>query len=153
MTNRCRKKPTEKAFRKAVRALGGNLTKVADCFGVSRGAVYQWLENDAGFRLAVKEERMKLYDEVLVTSRVVALGVPKYDYETDPLTGEFMLDEAGRPRKVMIGWAVAPDPNMLRYFLSKLGKREGFGDEPEDDEFTVKHGVNIRAWIQKENEG
>lgn len=147
------KRPTVEAFRAAVKTLGGNLTKVADYFGVNRCTLYDWQEADPEFKQVVKDERMKLFDEVLVTSRVVALGVPKYDYETDPLTGEVMLDESGKPRRVMIGWSVAPDPNMLRYFMGKLGRKEGFGDEPEDDGLVVKNGVSIKAWIQKENEG
>lgn len=147
------KRPTVDAFRVAVKTLGGNLTKVADYFGVNRCTLYDWQEADPEFKQVVKDERMKLFDEVLVTSRVVALGVPKYDYETDPLTGEVMLDESGKPRRVMIGWSVAPDPNMLRYFMGKLGRKEGFGDEPEDDGLVVKNGVSIKAWIQKENEG
>ena len=147
------KKPNEKDFRAIVKALGGNLTKVADYYGVSRQTIYDWQDADPALKSVVRDERTKLFDEVLATSRVVALGIPKYEHESDPNTGEVLYDENGKPKKIMVGWAVYPDSNMLRYFMSKLGKKDGFGDEPEDDGFTVKNGVNIRAWIQKENEG
>ncbi len=153
VTNGPRKKPSKELFQRVLKELGGNLTKLADYFGVSRSIIYVWMEQDPSFKTIVRDERSKLFDAVLDTSRVVALGIPKYEYETD-FNGEILTDENGRPKKVMVGWSVPPDPNMLRYFMSKLGRRDGFGEDPmDDDETSVKNGVSIRAWIQKENEG
>lgn len=154
MANNGKIKPSAEQFRKAVRELGGNLSKVADAFGVARGTVYSWRDNDPEFMQAIKDERAKLFDEVLATSRVVALGIPKFEYETDE-NGEVLYDKEGRPIKRMVGWAVAPDPNMLRYFMSIYGKFDkiGFTDEDGSGVPTVNEGINIQSWIEIRNEG
>lgn len=149
------KKPSAEAFQKAVRELGGNLSKVADYFGVSRGVIYQWRDKDPAFMSAIKDERTKLFDEVLATSRIVALGIPKFDWEVD-INGEPVLDARGNPIKRMVGWLVPPDGNMLRYFLSVYGRYDvvGFSDVGDGEGVPpVKEGVSISSWIELRNEG
>ena len=140
------KKPTADEFRKFVRAKMGNLTQVANTLKVSRAAVSRWVADDPEFKEIVTDERMQLFDEALQTARVVALGIPAY-------RDEEYVDENGevKMRRVMDGWIERPDSQMLRYFMSTLGRREGFGEDADLSE-TVKNGVNITAWIRKENE-
>ena len=145
------KKPTAEEFRKFVRAKMGNLTQVANTLHVSRAAVSRWVSEDAEFKEIVADERMQLFDESLQTARVVALGIPAYETVLDP-DGNPVLDKDGKEVKRMSGWIERPDSQMLRYFMSTLGRREGFGEDIDLTE-TVKNGVNITAWIRKENEG
>lgn len=155
MANREYKKPSAEAFQKAVKDLGGNLSKVADYFGVSRGVIYQWRDKFPEFKDAIKDERTKLFDEVLATSRIVALGIPKYEYEVDA-NGEQVYDSNGKPVKRMVGWAVPPDGNMLRYFLSVYGRYDVIGFTMEGDAEgvpAIKEGVDISQWISLRNEG
>lgn len=156
MANRDYKKPSAEAFQKAVKELGGNLSKVAEYFGVCRAVIYQWRDKDPEFRAAIKDERTKLFDEVLATSRIVALGIPKYEYEVDA-NGEQLYDSKGNPRRRMIGWAVPPDGQMLRYFLSVYGKYDIFGFTVEEGDADVvpaiREGVNICDWIEVRNSG
>lgn len=147
------KKPSIDDFRKALRDKMGNLNKVAQAFHVSRGAVYNWTRDDPEFKAALKDERGQLFDECLGVARIVALGVPAYEYRLDG-NGNPITDANGNPIREMVGWASRPDPNMLRYFIEKLGKKEvGFEESIEDDEMTVKEGITVKAWIRKENEG
>ena len=147
------KKPSLERFRKVVADCGGNLTKVAAVLGVSRSAVSVWTREDKDFKSVVTDERMKLFDECVVTARTVALGVPEYDNQYDQ-NGDVVLDKNGRPVKVFVGWRERPDGQMLRYMMSTLGRKEGFGESPVDEsDGTVKSGVPIRAWIMKMNEG
>lgn len=156
MANREYKKPSAEAFQKAVKDLGGNLSKVADYFGVSRGVIYQWRDKDPKFKTAIRDERTKLFDEVLATSRIVALGIPKYEYEVDA-NGEQVYDSKGNPIRRMVGWAVPPDGQMLRYFLSVYGRYDVIGFTLEDGEAdgipAINEGVDIAAWISLRNEG
>lgn len=154
MANNDKIKPSAEQFRKAVRDLGGNLSKVAEAFGVARGTVYSWRDNDPAFMQAIKDERTRLFDECLATSRVVALGIPKYEWETD-INGEIIYDDNGNPIRRMVGWAVAPDPNMLRYFMSVYGKYDKFGFTDEDGTGlpAVNEGIDIHSWLEVRNEG
>lgn len=126
------KKPDIDTFRKLLAKTGGNISQVAAAFGTSRTAVYEWANEDAAFRQAIKDERGKVVDTCLVTAKLLAAGIP--DIDTD---GKFQ------------GWIERPDPNMIRYLLSTLGKREGFGDD--DPEATIptdiKQGGEINRWI------
>lgn len=103
-------KPTIKKFEKAVALYGGNLTKVAQAFGVSRTNLYKWINADAKFKEALEDARMRLFDECLFTARTVAAGIPIIEDEK------------------LAGWKERPDGNMLRYLMSSLGKKEGFGE-------------------------
>ena len=132
------KKPTVEQFQQIVEAAGGNLSSVARSLKVSRGTISEWIRNDFDFGRIVQEERLKLFDEALATARLLMLGVPAYE-----------IDDQGKRR--FAGWIERPDGQMTRYFLGKLGREEGFGDEPVDVSLRVKHGVGIRAWIEREN--
>lgn len=147
------KKPTVDDFRKALRDKMGNLSKVAQAFHVSRAAISYWTKNDPEFKTALKDERGQLFDECLGTARILALGVPSYEYRLDG-NGNPIYDSKGNPIREMVGWASRPDPNMLRYFMEKLGRNEeGFEAEPEQDEdMNLSKGVKVKAWILKENE-
>ena len=147
------KKPTAEVFKKVVAGCGGNLSKSAQVLGVSRSAISVWTREDREFKAIVHDERMKLFDECVVTARTVAMGVPAYEEMRDE-NGNIVLDENGKPRKVFAGWVERPDGQMLRYMMSTLGRTEGFGESPVDEsDGTVKSGVPIRAWIMKMNEG
>ena len=127
------KKPDIEEFRKIVRKSGGNLTKVAATFKVARKTIYQWAKEDTGFKEAISDERGSLVDECLVSSRILALGIPEKDEN-----GNF------------VGWRERPDGNMIRYILSTLGRNEGFGEESEDADIPtdIEHGINIDSWIK-----
>ena len=127
------KKPKIEDFRKILRKSGGNLTKVAASFKVARKTIYQWAKDDVEFKDAISDERGALVDECLVSARVLALGIPEKDEK-----GNF------------IGWRERPDGYMIRYLLSTLGRKEGFGEESEDADIPtdIEHGINIDSWIK-----
>lgn len=106
-------KPTKETFEKAVIKYGGNLTKVAQAFGIGRRHIYQWIKADEEFKQIVDDARMNLFDECLATARVVSLGIP------DVQNGK------------IVGWIERPDSGMLRYLIGCLGKNEGFGEKQE----------------------
>ena len=103
------KKPNFETFKEIADACQGNYTKIAQAFSVSRQTVYNWCEADKEFREIVNDYKMRLYDEALTAARALCVGVPKID-----ASGKF------------VGWIERPDPNMVRYILSTLGKNEGF---------------------------
>lgn len=104
-------KPKNDIFADAVKKCRGNLTKVAMSFGVTRDTVSKWVKEDDVFRAAVNDSRMRLFDDCIAVSEVVAMGIPDKDAE-----GKLM------------GWKEKPDGNMLRYLMSTLGRSEGFGE-------------------------
>ena len=103
------KKPDISKFREVLHKTGGNLSKVAAVFNVTRKTVYDWARADSQFKDAITDERGSLVDECLVSARVLALGIPEKDEN-----GNF------------IGWRERPDGYMIRYLLSTLGRKEGF---------------------------
>lgn len=129
-----RKKPDISKFREILHKTGGNLTKVAATFRVTRKTVYDWAKADDKFKDAITDERGVLVDECLVSARVLALGIPEKDEK-----GNF------------IGWRERPDGYMIRYLLSTLGRKDGFG-EPQDEDADIPqdidHGVSIDSWIK-----
>lgn len=129
------KKPDISKFREVLRKSGGNLTKVAATFHVTRKTVYDWAKSDTEFKDAITDERGSLVDECLVSARVLALGIPEKDEK-----GNF------------IGWRERPDGYMIRYLLSTLGRKEGFGDSmDEDNTLERENGIDIDKWME-ENE-
>ena len=88
----------------------GNLTKVADSFGVWRQTIYTWMSEDERFQAVVESARKNLFDRCLATADVLANGIP------DIQNGKF------------VGWIERPDGGMLRYLMSTLGRSEGFGE-------------------------
>lgn len=103
-------KPTKATFQKAVEKYGGNLTKIAKAFKVSRTQVYKWMDERPELKSMLNDARGSLFDDCLSTARVVALGIP------DVQDGK------------IVGWLERPDGNMLRYLISSLGRQEGFGE-------------------------
>lgn len=107
-------KPSIKKFREAAARCGGNISAIAAMFGVFRSTVYKWMRDDVNFSEAVEEHRGRLLDRCLKTAELLANGVPEIE------------DTPGGPK--FAGWRVQPDGYMLRYLISTLGRREGFGD-------------------------
>lgn len=105
--------PIEK-FREAMTKYRGNLSQVARAFGVSRHAVYDWIKKEPDFGLIRDDARGEFLDDVVSTARIVALGIP-------------LKDDNGN----FAGYQVPPDPSMLRYLLSTLGRCEGWGEKLE----------------------
>ena len=129
-----RKKPDISKFREILHKTGGNLRKVAATFRVTRKTVYDWAKADDKFKDAITYERGTLVDECLVSARVLALGIPEKDEK-----GNF------------IGWRERPDGYMIRYLLSTLGRKDGFGelqDEDTDIPQDIEHGITIDSWIK-----
>lgn len=102
--------PIEK-FKEAMTKYRGNLSQVARVFGVSRHAVYDWINKNSEYKNVLDDARGEFLDEVVATARVVALGIP-------------LKDDNGN----FAGYQVPPDGSMLRYLLSTLGRSEGFGE-------------------------
>lgn len=105
-------------FRKTVNKYRGNLTKVALAFGVTRTTVGLWMNTNDEWKQVVRDARMRLFDDCLVSAEMTALGIPAKE-----------TDEEGHER--FVGWVERPDGQMLRYLLSTLGQHEGFGDTLE----------------------
>ncbi len=103
------KKPDFEQFKEVADACQLNLTKIAQAFNVVRQTVYNWLAEEKKFREVVNDYKMRLYDDALTAARALTVGVPK-------------VNEKGQ----FVGWIERPDPNMVRYILSTLGKDDGF---------------------------
>lgn len=109
--NKFYKKPTLKKFREVCDACRGVKSRIAKAFGVARITVDSWCKSDPQFAEAVDEYKGQLLDECLNSARALSIGIPK-------------LNE----QKQIVGWVEKPDGYMLRYLISTLGRREGFGD-------------------------
>ena len=105
------KKPTLKKFKEISQTCNGNITSIAKAFGVNRTSIYNWAKEDVEFQNTIDDFKGALLDECVTMGRIVALGV-------------LNRDEAGK----FIGWKERPDPSMLRYFMSTLGRKEGYGE-------------------------
>ncbi len=105
------KKPSLKNFRAIAEKFGGNVSAIAKSLGRSRTTVYQWIDADPRFKEVIDDFRGLVLDECFVTARVLARGIPK-------------KDENG----AIVGWEERPDSNMIRYLMSTLGRKEGFGE-------------------------
>lgn len=93
----------------------GNLSSVARRLGVTRNTLTNWVTAGGDeWKQVVRDARMRLFDDCLVSAEVLARGIPEKDDDGN-----------------VIGWLEKPDGQMVRYLLSTLGKEEGFGDTPE----------------------
>lgn len=106
------KKPNIDEFTEALRKTGGNITQVASIFQVNRKTVHEWVNEDAKFKDALRDSRMRLFDQCLDSARILALGIPSFDSNGN-----------------VNGWKEKPDPQTVRYLLGTLGRDEGFGDQ------------------------
>lgn len=104
------KKPSLKKFKEVAEACRGVKTTIAKAFGVSRNSVLFWCKTDPEFSAALEEYRGQLLDECVKSARILALGIPKL--------------ENGK----IVGWIEKPDSYMLRYFMTTMGREEGFGE-------------------------
>lgn len=116
--------PDIETFRKAVKQYRGNLSKVADAFGVTRATVGNW-RKDPAYAEVVEDARKRLFDDCLSSAEVLAKGIVAYETQVDP--------ETGKEKRVPIGWSERPDGNMLRYLIGFLGRDEGFDPNPDAD--------------------
>lgn len=103
--------PDIETFREVVKKCRGNLSRVAESFGVTRTTVENWKKKSPEYTQVVQDARMKMFDNVLGTAEILALGIPD-------------RDENGK----FVGWVERPDPSIVKYILGSLGKKEGFGD-------------------------
>lgn len=131
------KKPDVDTFRQVLKLKGGNITQTAEVFKVNRATIHEWVRSDPAFNAALKDQRGTLVDECLQTARFLAMGLAERDSE-----GKF------------VGWIERPDSNMIRYLLGTLGRKEGFGDEKQEDNTPtpaeVRKGVEVREWLKQE---
>ena len=104
-------RPKFDRFKEAAAATGGNISRIAAIFNVSRTCVYSWMQ-DAKFRAVIDEERGRMVDELMDSARIAAAGIP-------------IVTDDGQ----VIGWREKPDTQMLKYLLGTFGRREGFGRE------------------------
>jgi hypothetical protein len=128
-------RPKIEVFKVVAAAKGGNLSSIADHFEVSRSTVYEWVKNNEKFKQVVEDARGRLFDQCLTTSQVVAMGIPEREIGTNKI----------------IGWRERPDGNMLRYLMSTLGRKEGFGESVEVNakvEGEIKGTISIDEWIK-----
>lgn len=107
-------KPGIKRFKDIAKKCNGNVSSMAIAFGVYRSTIYEWMEANREFKKVVEEYRGRLLDKCLKTAELLANGVP--------------LVESTDTGTQFAGWKVAPDGNMLRYLISTLGRKEGFGE-------------------------
>lgn len=107
-------KPKLTRFQQVAAEQCGNISKIADAFGVGRASVYRWLLTDEKFKSVIEEQRGRLLDRCIESAALLANGVPSWE------------ESANGP--VFNGWKVMPDGNMLRYLISTLGRKEGFGE-------------------------
>lgn len=125
------KKPDPETLLKAMKATGGNLTETAAMLGCSRTILYKWLGENDDYAVVLNDSRKRVFDKAFSTAQAVAFGIP--------------ITENGK----LVGWQEHPDPQMLRYFMSTLGRDEGFGEE-----VVVHHkagkGIDIDKWIELE---
>ena len=106
-----RKKPSLEKFAEVVSACKGVIGKIAEALMVDRTTIYLWCNKDERFQAVIDDYKGKFLDECLKSGRILAVGIPKVD-----------------ARNQVIGWKERPDGQMLRYFISTLGKKEGYGE-------------------------
>ena len=104
-------KPKLRRFEEIAAKHGGNISRIADELDVNRLTVYRWMESDDRFRAIIEEHRGRLLDRCIETAATISNGIP-------------IRDDYGE----VIGWKERPDSWMLRYLISTLGRKEGFGD-------------------------
>lgn len=124
-----REKPTPEEFRTIINECNGNLTNAAARIGIHRVTLTKWAKEIPEYAEAIKDSRKKMFDKCLTTAQALAFGIPEFD-------------DAGK----LIGWVERPDGNMLRYFMTTLGRDEGFGENLD----ITTNGKDLNNIIQVE---
>lgn len=112
-------RPSLKRFKEVAKKCNGNISAIAASLCVNRRTIYDWMDGDEQFKDIIEEYRGRLFDKCLKTAELLANGVPIIE-----------LTENG-PQ--FAGWKVMPDASTLRYLLSTLGRKEGFGESTAID--------------------
>ena len=128
MANYPYKKPSISEFQQALDKTNGNLTNTAALLGCTRATIWNWSKDDDKFDTAIKESRKRILDRCITVAQALAYGVP--------------IMEDGK----ITGWQERPDPSMLRYFMSTLGRDEGFSEKLD----ITSGGKGISSAIQIE---
>lgn len=137
------KKPSLREFEIVVENYKGVISKIAEALQVDRSTIYDWCEKDKRFKATIDNYKGKFLDECLKSGRILALGIPKLD-----------------AKKQVIGWKERPDGQMLRYFISTLGRREGYGEQIDvtskgesiKPDPVVVEVIDSRIQVQKDDE-
>lgn len=124
------KKPSLDEFKEALKKTRGNLTNTAAVLGCERNSITRWAKEDEEFRDAITNSRKGKLDQFVTTAELLALGIPDIDPDT----------------KKVIGWVEKPDGLMLRYFMSTLGRDEGFGENLD----ITTNGKDVNNVVQVE---
>lgn len=98
-------------IKEALAKTQGNLSNTAKLLGCTRATLWNWSQRSPEVKSAIKESRKQLLDRCITSAQALALGVPRTDAD-----GKF------------VGWDERPDAGMLKYFISTLGRDEGFGE-------------------------
>ena len=106
------KKPTLRKFTEIAEKAGGNISSIAKAFKVNRKTVYEWAKEDTDFQDVIDDQRGRILDECIATSRVLARGIP-------------ILDE----NKKIVGWEERPDGQKVRYLMSTVRNTMGHSKE------------------------
>lgn len=123
-------KPTLEELSEALKKTRGNLTNTARLLGISRTTLWRYGKEIPEMGDLIKESRKEKLDQFVTTAELLALGIPDIDPET----------------KKVVGWVEKPDGQMLRYFMSTLGRDEGFGDNID----VTTNGKDINNVLQVE---
>ena len=107
-------RPSLKRFKEVAKKCNGNISAIASALCVNRRTIYDWMDEDEQFKTVVEEYRGRLFDKCLKTAELLANGV--------------LATEMTENGPQFAGWKVMPDASMLRYLLSTLGRKEGFGE-------------------------
>lgn len=124
------KKPSLEEFQEAMKKTRGNLTNAAALLGCERNSITRWAKDDEEFRDVIQDARKSKLDQFITTAELLALGIPDIDPDT----------------KKVVGWIEKPDGLMLRYFMTTLGRDEGFGDNID----VTTNGKDINNVLQVE---
>lgn len=123
-------KPTLEELSEALKKTRGNLTNTARLLGISRTTLWRYGKEIPEMGDLIKESRKEKLDQFVTTAELLALGIPDIDPDT----------------KKVVGWIEKPDGQMLRYFMSTLGRDEGFGDNID----VTTNGKDINNVLQVE---
>lgn len=111
-----RKIPSIEKFRDVAQTQNGHKTNIACTFGVSRSTLDKWIKDNPEFNAIINDSRMRKVDDCIDRAYQLAVGIPEID------------------GKKIVGWKERPDGNMLRYLLSTLGRKEGFGEDSKSED-------------------